>query len=115
MIYEMGLSNLTGRDERGTKEKYIGEENDSSDVKTLKAEVLKSIARAMESKAQNPTGVLDFDHKRGVDFYDEVTKFEIELIKQALICTKGNQRAAARLLGLKPSTLNSKVKTYNLD
>jgi DNA-binding NtrC family response regulator len=98
-----------------SKEQSVGgEDGASSDVETLKTEVLKSIARALESKADNPTGVLDFDKKRGVKFYEEVTKFEIELIKQALTYTKGNQRAAARLLGLKTTTLNSKVKTYNL-
>ena len=100
---------------RLTKEKSVGVGDDgSSDVETLKAEVLRSIARALESKADNPTGVLDFDGKPGVSFYEEVTNFEIELIKQALGCTKGNQRAAARLLGLKITTLNSKVKAYNL-
>ena len=85
----------------------------ASSVDALKTEVLKSIARALESKADNPTGVLDFG-ERGVKFYEEVAKFEIELIRQALSCTNGNQRAAARLLGLKTSTLNSKVKTYNI-
>ena len=30
------------------------------------------------------------------------------------MCTAGNQRAAARLLGLKPTTLNSEVKMYNI-
>jgi len=92
----------------------VGGEDVASSVEALKTEVLKSIARALESKADNPTGVLDFDEGRGVKFYEEVTKFEIELIRQALSLTKGNQRAAARLLGLKTSTLNSKVKTYNI-
>lgn len=101
---------------RITREKStVGEDDFSSEVETLKTEVLKSIAHAMESKADNPTSVLDFDERRGVKFYEEVTKFEIELITQALTYTKGNQRAAARLLGLKTTTLNSKVKTYNLD
>jgi DNA-binding NtrC family response regulator len=90
-------------------------ESDPSDSETLKLEVLRVISRALESKVDNPTAILDFDHRNGVDFYQEVTKFEIELIRQALVCTKGNQRAAARLLGLKTTTLNSKVKTYNLD
>ena len=93
----------------------MGEDDESSHVEILTAEVLKIIARALDSKVENPAGVLDFDHKCGVDFYQEVTKFEIELIRQALICTKGNQRAAARLLGLKTNTLYSKVKAYNLD
>ena len=90
-------------------------EDASAESEILKIEVLKVISRALESKADNPTGILDFDHRKGVDFYEEVTKFEVELIRQALVHTKGNQRAAARLLGLKTTTLNSKVKTYNLD
>jgi len=100
---------------RGTPERHIEELDELPQVEILKTEVLKSIARALESRAEESAGVVDFDHIRGVDFYEEVTKFEIELIKQALMCTKGNQRAAARLLGLKPTTLNSKVKTYNID
>ncbi len=78
-----GPPKLAGQDEKGDKEKYISEDDNSSDVETLKAEVLKSIASALESKAGNPTGVLDFDHERGVDFYEEVIKFEIELIKHS--------------------------------
>ena len=77
--------------------------------------MLKVDTRALKSEVDNPTAIFDFDHGNGVDFYQEVTEFEIELIRQALVCTKGNQRAAARLLGLKTTTLNSKVKTYNLD
>jgi Response regulator containing CheY-like receiver, AAA-type ATPase, and DNA-binding domains len=90
-------------------------ENAFSESENLKIEVLKLISRALESKAENPTGILDFDHRNGVDFYEEVTKFEVDLLRQALLHTKGNQRAAARLLGLKATTLNSKVKAYNLD
>ncbi len=54
------------------------------------------------------------DIENGVDFYDEVTRFEIDLIKRALIQTGGHQRRAARLLNLKVTTLNSKIKHYNL-
>jgi DNA-binding NtrC family response regulator len=96
-------------------ERFGDEVDDYSDSQTLKIEVLKVISRALESKADNPTAILDFDHRTGVDFYEEVTRFEIELIRQALEYTKGNQRAAARLLGLKTTTLNSKIKAYDLD
>lgn len=87
----------------------------SSVLETLKAEVLRSMALALESKAENTTGFLDFDVKLGLNFYEEVTKFEIKLLKQALMISGGNQRAAARLLRLKTTTLNSKVKQYRLD
>jgi DNA-binding protein Fis len=51
----------------------------------------------------------------GISFYDEVSRFEISLIQLALRHARGNQRNAASLLGLKTTTLNSKIKTYNLD
>lgn len=50
----------------------------------------------------------------GVDFYGEVSRFEADLIKRALLHTAGHQRRAARLLNLKVTTLNSKIKHYNL-
>jgi transcriptional regulator with GAF, ATPase, and Fis domain len=50
----------------------------------------------------------------GVDFYEEVTRFEIDLIKCALLQTAGHQRQAAKLLNLKVTTLNSKIKHYNI-
>jgi len=34
----------------------------------------------------------------GIDFYYEVTRFEIDLIERALVRTGGHQRQAARLL-----------------
>lgn len=48
------------------------------------------------------------------NFYDEVRRFEIELINDALCRTRGHQQEAARLLGVKPTTLNSKIKRYNI-
>ena len=54
------------------------------------------------------------DISRGVNFYDEVRRFEIDLIRRALDQTGGHQSRAARLLGLNATTLNSKIKTYNI-
>ena len=56
----------------------------------------------------------EIDLARGVNFYDEVKRFEIDLIRRALEQTGGHQSRAARLLGLNATTLNSKIKTYNL-
>jgi len=50
----------------------------------------------------------------GVDFYVEVSRFEVDLIKCALMQTAGHQRQAAQLLNLKVTTLNSKIKHYNI-
>ena len=50
----------------------------------------------------------------GIDFYDEVQRFETHLIQMALNETGGNQAKAARLLGIKATTLNSKIKLFNI-
>jgi transcriptional regulator with GAF, ATPase, and Fis domain len=50
----------------------------------------------------------------GIDFYDEVSRFEIDLIKRALLQTGGHQGRAAKILNLKITTLNSKIKHYNI-
>jgi transcriptional regulator with GAF, ATPase, and Fis domain len=50
----------------------------------------------------------------GIDFYAEVQRFETHLIKMALAETGGNQARAARLLGIKATTLNSKIKLFNI-
>jgi len=44
----------------------------------------------------------------------EVRRFEAELIRNALIRTGGRQRRAARLLGTKVTTLNTKIKRYRI-
>jgi DNA-binding NtrC family response regulator len=52
---------------------------------------------------------------RGINFYDEVRHFEMDLIRRALDQTGGHQSRAARLLGMNATTLNSKIKTYNIN
>jgi len=54
------------------------------------------------------------DIKRGARFSDEVRQFEVSLIRTALGRTSGSQTRAARLLGLKPTTLNAKMKRYRI-
>jgi len=45
---------------------------------------------------------------------DEVQRFETDLIRSALERTGGNQARAARLLGVKHTTLNAKIKRYRI-
>ncbi|MBL8125073.1 MAG: sigma-54-dependent Fis family transcriptional regulator [Pyrinomonadaceae bacterium] len=56
----------------------------------------------------------EIDIARGVNFYEEVKRFEIDLIRRALDQTAGHQSRAAQLLGLNATTLNSKIKSYNI-
>jgi transcriptional regulator with PAS, ATPase and Fis domain len=49
-----------------------------------------------------------------LDLHEEVQRYEIELIRQALNRTRGNQRRAAKLLGVKVTTLNCKIKRFGI-
>lgn len=50
-----------------------------------------------------------------IDLLDEVHRFETELIRTALLRTGGRQRPAARLLNVKVTTLNAKIKRYGIE
>jgi DNA-binding protein Fis len=54
------------------------------------------------------------DLQHGLDFYQEVRRFEIALIRRALIFMKGHQGKAGRLLNLKKSTLSAKIHRYQI-
>ena len=53
-------------------------------------------------------------HTSDFDVHSEVQRFEAELIRSALTRTGGRQRRAARLLGMKVTTLNTKIKRYKI-
>lgn len=84
--------------------------NALSHTKTLKHLALKLL---QEAQSLNDTPSLDM--RNGIDFYEEVQRFEVDLIQRALSLTHGNQKRAARLLKLKATTLNSKVKHYGIN
>jgi transcriptional regulator with GAF, ATPase, and Fis domain len=52
--------------------------------------------------------------KQRVRLHDEVQRFEVELINSALSRSHGNQTQAAKILGVKLTTLNSKIKRYKI-
>jgi DNA-binding NtrC family response regulator len=66
------------------------------------------------SAGENEGFTSSIDLTRGISFYDEVSRFEVELIRRALELTGGHQSRAARLLGMNNTTLNSKIKAYNI-
>jgi DNA-binding NtrC family response regulator len=79
----------------------------------LREEILSpELREGMGGVGAAPPQFIDLAH--GISFYDEVSRFEIELIRQALELTGGHQSRAAKLLGLNNTTLNSKIKSYNI-
>ncbi len=80
-----------------------------------------SMLRETETLARDKAFTDESDRARtlnfaeGVDFYDEVQRFETGLIRLALDQTRGHQARAAKLLRIKPTTLNSKIKLYGIE
>lgn len=79
-------------------------------INTLK-ELTLALLKEVESlkDAQPPEG-----GRANVNFSEEVRRFETELIRWALLRTGGHQRRAARLLNIKVTTLNAKIKRYGI-
>jgi hypothetical protein len=80
----------------------------------LRLMTLKDLAHAFLEELGSVGSAESAGVERGIDFYDEVRRFEIELIQTALRHTGGVQTEAATLLGLKPTTLHAKLKQYQL-
>jgi len=64
--------------------------------------------------AEASAAVDNLNVRSGVNFFDEVRRFEMRLISRALELTGGNQARAARILGLGTTTLNYKIKSYEM-
>jgi transcriptional regulator with GAF, ATPase, and Fis domain len=50
----------------------------------------------------------------GINLRDVISSFERRLIESTLESTAGVQKEAARLLGLKPTTLNEMIKRHSI-
>jgi transcriptional regulator with GAF, ATPase, and Fis domain len=70
-----------------------------------------SLMREIEALRNRKNDVLT----NKINLIDEVQRFEKELIRCALLRTGGKQRQAARLLNVKVSTLNMKIKRYGIN
>ena len=77
-----------------------------------KLEALTCLAHALlrEIEALKETS----DRATTMNITNAVQRFEAELIRSALAQTGGKLRRAAHLLGMKVTTLHSKIKRYNI-
>lgn len=75
-------------------------------LKVLTLSLLREVESLRKEKNYTATSKIDFD--------EEVLLFEKDLIRSALLRTGGNQRRAARLLNIKATTLNAKMKRYGI-
>ena len=79
----------------------------ANEIETIQAEI---------ARDHTPSGPKQIElNSEGIDFYQEIERYEIELIRSALHLCNGNQSQAARLLHMKSTTLNAKMKHYGLN
>ncbi len=81
---------------------------------SVKLKTLKELTLALLQEVESFKGQGYLENKASVNFADEVRRFETDLIRWALMRTGGHQRRAARLLNLKVTTLNAKIKRYRI-
>lgn len=81
---------------------------------SVRLKTLKELALALVQEIESVKGSGSLESRPSVDFADEVRRFETDLIRWALLRTGGHQRRAARMLNLKVTTLNAKIKRYRI-
>ena len=78
-----------------------------------KISYLKVLTRALLRQIEQLENSTD-DGQEPLDLKSQVQKFEAELIRSTLLVTGGRQRRAARLLGTKVTTMNTKIRRYQI-
>lgn len=84
------------------------------DAKTMIEELRKEL-RSLLDETAGFTREVRIDPENGIDMREAVNNYQRDLITTALRLTHGQQKRAAELLNLKPSTLNIKMKTLGIN
>lgn len=76
------------------------------DLRAMARSLLNELESLGQPDAPEPDGKPSLD--------DELKRYEIGLIRAALAKANGSQTRAARMLGVKVTTLNTKIKRYQI-
>ena len=100
----------TRRDENG----QIAEALKNSDIQSLESIALLLLREIELLKTKQFALDEDLNNEK-IYLHEEVERFEISLIREALVSAKGKQTEAAKLLGIKLNTLNVKIKKFKIN
>lgn len=76
---------------------------------------LKVLAHTLLRQVESLETLFSNETSTQLNLHDEVQRFEAAIIRSALLKTGGRQRRAARLLGVKVTTLNTKIKRLGIN
>ena len=76
--------------------------------------LLASKPRGVSDALPSQAGIKPLEAGLSINLYDEMRQYEINLIRWALHQAHGKQVIAARLLGIGATTLNNKIKHYDI-
>lgn len=83
-------------------------------IQKLASEMQQIAARELEKTGKSLNKMVGNENSTQSSFEDRVKFYEIELIVRALIKSGGRQIIASKLLGIKKTTLNAKIKRYQI-
>ena len=88
-------------------------------LKQNQLEALKSLSRLLVREINSLEEVQasleeEIENEKPICLLNEMQRFEANMIRCALIRSMGNQTQAAKLLGLKLTTLHSKIRRYKI-
>ena len=75
---------------------------------------LRAMVRSLLTELESLRLPVELEPEGGLSLDDELKRYEIRLIRVALDKADGSQTRAARMLGVKVTTLNTKIKRYQI-
>jgi DNA-binding NtrC family response regulator len=97
-----------------SSENFNGYNSVGNRIEALKA-LTKLLLHEVESLEEiSPSKIVKKEDFK-INLPDKVQRYETDLICNALISVNGNQSKAAKILGVKNTTLHAKIKRYDID
>jgi transcriptional regulator with GAF, ATPase, and Fis domain len=87
---------------------------DNEQIESIKS-ITNLLLRKIEALEKELPEAATEPFKKGSNLYDVISSFEKKLIRDALRATNWSQRRAAQILGVKVTTLNAKMKRYEMN
>ena len=87
---------------------------DNNQIESIKS-ITNLLLRKIEALEKELPEVVIDPSEKGSNLYEVISTFEKKIIRDALRATNWSQKRAAQILGIKATTLNAKIKRYEIN